>query len=79
MVTHACHDTLVMNSMTTQYPIDDAIHRAATELVARYGIQIAIEQATHRADAFANAGRWPEHATAMRVLTMVEQIGGETR
>ncbi len=69
----------MMNRMTTQHPTDDAIHRAADELVARYGFQIAIEQAMHRADAFAQAGRWPEHAMAMRVLTVVEQIGGETR
>jgi len=68
-----------MNNMTTQYPTDDALRRAAEELIARYGVEVAIEDAKRRADTFAQEGRWPEHATAMRMQTMVEQLGRDAR
>lgn len=62
-----------MNSMTTQHPTDAEIHRAAEELVTRYG-RGAVEVATRRADVLASEGRWPDHSVAARVLTVVEQL-----
>jgi hypothetical protein len=67
-----------MNSMTTQHPTDAEIRQAAEELVTRHG-RGAIAVAARRADALASEARWPEHATALRVLTLVEQLMGNAR
>ncbi|WP_173982863.1 hypothetical protein [Magnetospirillum sp. SS-4] len=74
IVTIILQSTLVMNTSTTQHPTDDDVHRAAEELIGRYGLQVAIEDASRRAEAFAPDGRWPEHTAAMRVLTAVERL-----
>ncbi|WP_148207386.1 hypothetical protein [Paramagnetospirillum magneticum] len=65
--------------MTTQSPTDEDVRRAAEELIARYGFQVALEDAKRRADVFAQDGRWPDHSTAMRILTVVEQLAGDAR
>ena len=70
---------MMMNAMTNQHPTDDDVRKAAEELVARYGIEIAIEDAKRRAIAFAKEGRWRENATALRMLTKVEQLGRDAR
>jgi len=62
-----------MNSMTTLPPTDDEIRQAAEALVARYG-RSAVEVVTHRAESFCGEGRWPEHSTALRMLTVVESL-----
>ncbi|CUW37162.1 conserved protein of unknown function [Magnetospirillum sp. XM-1] len=78
-VTVILHPILLMNISTTQRPTDDDVHRAAKELIVRYGIQVAIEDATLRADALARDGRWPEHSAAMRVLTAVERLAEDAQ
>lgn len=67
-----------MNSMTSPHPTDAEIRQAAEEVLARYG-RSAIEAATRRAEMLANEARWPEHATALRVLTLVEQMSEGVR
>lgn len=80
MVTVACHAALVMNAMTTiPHPDDARVWQAAEQMVARYGPVLAIEEARGRADALARDERWPEHSTALRVLTVVEQLAGSFR
>jgi hypothetical protein len=80
LVTAACHDALVMNAMTTiPHPDDVSVRQAAEQMVARYGPALAVEEARGRADALARDGRWPEHSTALRVLTVVEQLAGSSR
>ena len=61
----------MMNAMTTQQP--DTIRLAAEEMVARYG-KGALELAAQRAESLAKDGRWPEHALAVRLLTVVEHL-----
>lgn len=74
MVTIPCHPH-TMNSMTNPHPTDAEIRKAAEEVLVRYG-RSAIEAAARRADVLASEARWPEHATALRVLTLVEQMSG---
>lgn len=62
----------MMTTMTTQQSAD-ALRFAAEEMVARYG-KGALELAAGRADSLAKEGRWPEHALAARMLTLVEQL-----
>jgi len=69
----------VMNAMTTtSHPDDASVRQAAAQMVARYGGQLAVEEARNRADSLAREGRWPDHAVAMRVLTVVERLAGNS-
>lgn len=55
---------------------DEAVARAAEELIAMYGLR-AREAAEQRAAELDRQGRWPEHALALRVLNAVEEwLGG---
>lgn len=66
-----------MNAMTSiPHPDDISVRQAAEQMISRYGNQLAVEEARNRADLLARENRWPEHALAMRVLTMVEQLAG---
>lgn len=79
-VTDECQIGLVMNAMTTiQHPDDASVRQVAEQMVARYGSQLAVKQARSRADALARDRRWPEHSTALRVRTVVEQLAGSSR
>lgn len=77
LVTDVCDPTL-MNALITMHPTNDDIRQAAESLVSRYG-RGAKDEAVRRADVLAREGRWPEHALALRVLTVVEQLTGDAR
>lgn len=65
-----------MTAQTTTPPDQDRVRAAAAELLARYGAPRAIDEARRRAEDFARERHWPEHAVAMRLLTVVEQLAG---
>jgi hypothetical protein len=51
---------------------DDAVVSAARELVERHKGE-AVSMAAARVKALSEAGRWPEHGIAQRVLSEVER------
>jgi hypothetical protein len=55
---------------------DDDVTASARELVARRGLA-ARQEAEERVAEFERQARWPEHAIAVRILTMVENLLGE--
>ena len=66
-----------MNAISSfPHPDDASVRQAAEQLVSRYGATLAVEEVRSRALALAREGHWPEHAIAMRVLTMVELLAG---
>jgi hypothetical protein len=52
---------------------DDAINAAARELIDRYGPE-ALKMAEERTVRHEQAGDWPAHSIALRVLTEVERL-----
>jgi hypothetical protein len=52
---------------------DDTVHAAAQELIDRYGPE-AVKIAKERAARHEDAGDWPAHSVALRVLTEVERL-----
>ena len=55
---------------------DDGVRAAARELIERYRGE-ALKVAKERVARLEQAGDWPAHSLALRVLTEVERLIGE--